>query len=60
MQIIIISIFSRGTLPQRYPPGTQEKYNSFQSKMPVIKDGMKPEITERWGGGKGEPWVPPR
>ena len=40
-------------LNQQYPPGTQEKYNSFQSKIPVMKDGMKPEVTERRGGGKG-------
>ena len=35
---------------QHYPPGTQEKYNSFQSRIPVIKDGVKPGITERQGG----------
>ena len=41
------------------PLGTQEKYNSFQSRIPVMKDGMKTEVTERRGGGKGEPGVPP-
>ena len=35
---------------QQYPPGTQEKYNSFQSKIPVMNDGMKTEVTERRGG----------
>jgi uncharacterized protein YajQ (UPF0234 family) len=44
---------------QQYPPGTPEKYNSFQSRIPVIEDGMKTGITERRGGGKGEPPVPP-
>jgi hypothetical protein len=24
-----------------------------------MKDGVKTVTTERWGGGKGEPWVPP-
>jgi hypothetical protein len=24
-----------------------------------MKDGMKTVTTERWGGGKGEPGVPP-
>ena len=33
---------------QQYPLGTQEKYNSFQSRNPVMKDGV---ITERQGGG---------
>ena len=35
---------------QQYPPGTQEKYNSFHSRIPVMEDGMKPEVTERQGG----------
>ena len=48
-------IMENGT--HQYPPGTQEKYNSFQSKIPVIKDGMKTEVTERRGGGKGEPGI---
>jgi hypothetical protein len=37
-------------LYQHYPPGTQEKYNSFQSRIPVMKDGVKKEINERLGG----------
>ena len=45
---------------QQYPPGTQEKNNSFQEIIPMMKDGMKTGITERPGGGKGEPGVPPR
>ena len=44
---------------QQYPPGTQEKNNSFQKRIPVMEDGMKKGIDERWGGGKGEPGVPP-
>jgi len=53
---------------QQYPPGTQEKYNSFQSRIPVMEDGMKKGIDERRGGVwkpegfpmKGlEPGVPP-
>jgi len=39
--------------------GTQEKYNSFQSKVHITKDGMKTIITEIQGGGKGEQCVPP-
>ena len=35
---------------QQYPPGTQEKYNSFQERIPVIEDGMKKGIDERRGG----------
>ena len=45
---------------QQYPPGTQEKYNSFQSRNPVMKICVKIGVTERQGGGKGEPWVPPK
>ena len=37
-------------LSQQYPPGTQEKYNSFQKKIPMMKDGMKTVVNERWGG----------
>jgi hypothetical protein len=48
---------SSGT--QQHPPGTWEKYNSGQSIIPVMKEGMKTVTTERWGGGKGEPEVPP-
>ena len=43
----------------QYSLETQEKYNSFQSRIPVMKDGVKTGINERWGGGKGEPEVPP-
>jgi hypothetical protein len=32
---------------QQYPPGTQEKYNSFQSRNPVMKNGVKIGVTER-------------
>ena len=40
---------------KQYPPGTQEKYNSFQSRIPVMEDGVKTEITaERRGEGEGE------
>ena len=46
-------------LEQHYPPGTQEKNNSFQSRIHMMEDGMKTGITERRGGGKGEPGVPP-
>ena len=35
---------------QQYPPGTQEKYNIFQSKILVIEDGMKTGLIERHGG----------
>ena len=35
---------------QQYPLGTQAKYNSFQSRIPVMKDGVKTGITERQGG----------
>ena len=35
---------------------TQEKNNSFQSRIPMMKDGLKTEVTERWGG---RPEVPP-
>jgi hypothetical protein len=38
----------------------QEKYNSFQSRIPAIKNGVKTGINERQGGGKGEPGVPPK
>jgi len=44
---------------RQYPPVTQEKYNRFQSRIHVTEDGMKTGITERRGGGKGEPGVPP-
>ena len=40
-------------LNQQYPPGTQEKYNSFQSKIPVMKDGMKPELLKDGEMGRG-------
>jgi hypothetical protein len=46
-------------LGQQHPSGTWEKYNRVQSIIPVMKDGMKTVTTERWGGGKGEPEVPP-
>jgi hypothetical protein len=45
---------------QHYPPGTQEKYNSFHSRISMMKDDVKTGVTERRGGGKGEPGVPPR
>ena len=54
---------------QQYPPGTQEKYNSFQERIPVMEDGVKTGIDERRGGGKGlesseagfgRPEVPPK
>jgi hypothetical protein len=46
-------MLSRGFpyLRQHYPQGTQEKYNSFQSRITVMKDGVKTEINERRGGG---------
>jgi hypothetical protein len=34
---------------QQHPPGTQEKYNSFHSRIPVMEDGVKTGITERRG-----------
>ena len=37
-------------LSQQYPPGTQEKYNSFQSRIPVMEYGVKRGIDERRGG----------
>ena len=37
--------------PQQVPPGTQEKITIFQSRLPVMKDGVKTLITE--SGGKG-------
>jgi hypothetical protein len=44
---------------QQYPPGTQEKYNSFSSKNPITEKGKESEYPEGVGGGKGEPPVPP-
>ena len=35
---------------QQYPPGTTEKYNSIQSQIPVMKNGVKTGIDERHGG----------
>ena len=46
----IYIIFCELQKAQQYPPGTQEKYNSFQSKIPVMKDGMKTVVTKRRGG----------
>lgn len=45
---VITRKMSRENREHHYPRGTQEKYNNFQSR-----------ITERQGGGKGEPRVPP-
>jgi Nucleotide modification associated domain 1 len=42
-----------------YPPGTQENYNSFSSRNLIIGKGKGLEFPEGWGGGKGEPPVPP-
>jgi hypothetical protein len=42
-------------IKQEHPSETREKYNSFQSRIPVMKDGMKTVTTERMGGGKGGP-----
>jgi hypothetical protein len=50
---------SEKNISENDPPGSQEKYNSVQSRIPAMKDGAKTEITERQGGGKGEPGVPP-
>jgi hypothetical protein len=36
------------------PPVTHEKHNSFQSRIPVMKDDVKTGIIENPGGGKGE------
>ena len=44
---------------QQYPPGTQENYNSFSSRNPIIEKGKEFECPEGAGGGKGEPGVPP-
>jgi len=44
---------------QHYPPGTQENYNSFSSRNPMMGKGTELELPEGWGGGKGEPSVPP-
>ena len=38
-------------MKKQYPPGTQEKYNGFQSRIPMMKDGMKTAVNERRGGG---------
>jgi len=62
-----MTTMKRSIIPQ-YPPGTQEKNNSFQERIPMMKDGMKTGIIERPGGGKGlesseagfgRPGVPP-
>lgn len=34
-------------LDQQYPQGTQEKYNNFQSRIPVMKNDMQTVITNR-------------
>ena len=47
------------TKNQHYPPGTQEKYNSFSSRNLIIGKGKELEFSEERGGGKGEPGVPP-
>ena len=44
---------------QHYPPGTQEDYNSFSSRNLIMGKGKDLEFPEGWGGGKGEPGVPP-
>jgi hypothetical protein len=44
---------------QHYPPGTHENYNSFLSGNLMMGKGKELEFPEGWGGGKGEPWVPP-
>ena len=45
---------------QHYPPGTQENYNNFSSRKIIMGKGKELEFPEGWGGGKGEPTVPPR
>jgi hypothetical protein len=45
---------------QHYPPGTQENYNSFSSRDLMMEKGKELECSRRAGGGKGEPWVPPK
>jgi DNA polymerase elongation subunit (family B) len=48
---ILMGITENKSENQQYPPGT--------SRNLVMNDGMKTEVTERQGGGKGEPAVPP-
>jgi hypothetical protein len=38
---------------QQYPPGIQEKYNSFQERIPVMKDDVKDREGVR--GNRGFP-----
>jgi hypothetical protein len=45
---------------QHYPPGTQESYNSFSLRNLKMGKGKELESPEGWGGGKGEPGVPPK
>jgi hypothetical protein len=37
---------------QHYPPGTQEKYNSFSSRNLVMGKGTELEFPEGRGGGR--------
>jgi hypothetical protein len=45
---------------QHYPPGTQENYSNFPSRNLMMEKGKESESPEGQGGGKGEPWVPPK
>jgi len=44
---------------QHYPPGTQKNYNIFSLRNLITGKGKELEFPEGWGGGKGEPPVPP-
>jgi hypothetical protein len=44
---------------QHYPPRTQENYKIFSSSNLIMGKGKELEFPEGWGGGKGEPGVPP-
>jgi len=53
-------IVSRKRGGPHYPPGTQKSYNSFSLRNLMMGKGKELEFPEGWGGGKGEPEVPPR